>query len=88
LLKPGAIFADDGAAFAPAIDAISTSDCTVINQRKRMSGAIGFDILMQGDASVTIGARAAVTGDTVVKYLFTSGSTGSPKAVINTNAMR
>jgi len=87
LLKPGAIFADDGAAFAPAIDAISTSDCTVINQRKRMSGAIGFDILMQGDASVTIGARAAVTGDTVVKYLFTSGSTGSPKAVINTNAM-
>lgn len=87
LLKPGAIFAGDGAAFAPAIDAISTSDCTVINQRKRMSGAIGFDILMQGDASVSIGARAAVTGDTVVKYLFTSGSTGSPKAVINTNAM-
>lgn len=31
--------------------------------------------------------RAGLSPDTVVKYLFTSGSTGSPKAVINTNRM-
>jgi feruloyl-CoA synthase len=32
-------------------------------------------------------ARLEVNEDNVVKYLFTSGSTGSPKAVINTNGM-
>jgi feruloyl-CoA synthase len=32
-------------------------------------------------------AHEAVTPDTIVKFLFTSGSTGSPKAVINTHRM-
>jgi feruloyl-CoA synthase len=32
-------------------------------------------------------ARAAVTPDSIVKFLFTSGSTGTPKAVINTHRM-
>lgn len=87
LLKPGAIFADDGAAFAPAIAAISSADCVVVNQRNLLADAIAFEKLAEGDASESAAARAAVTGETVVKYLFTSGSTGSPKAVINTNAM-
>ena len=87
LLRPGAVFADDGAAFAPACAAIADAGTQVINQRNVKDGAIRFDDLLQTDPSKAQAARAGVTGDTVVKYLFTSGSTGSPKAVINTNAM-
>jgi len=44
---------------------------------------------LQGDphSVAVVSQRAGLTEDTVVKYLFTSGSTGSPKAVINTNGM-
>ncbi len=87
LLTPGAIFADDGDAFAAACKAITKEDCPVINARQHVEGAIHFDSLLNGDPAKSTTARARVDGDTVVKYLFTSGSTGSPKAVINTNKM-
>ncbi|MFC6636625.1 AMP-binding protein [Sulfitobacter sp. JBTF-M27] len=87
LLRPGAVFADDGAAFAPACKAIRHEGLQVINQRNLIDGAVSFDDLLQGDPAAAQAARAGITGDTLVKYLFTSGSTGSPKAVINTNAM-
>lgn len=78
LLKPGAVFADNGTAFAPAITSIATPGLHVIND---------LDDLMSTDPDLAHKARLTVDGDTVVKYLFTSGSTGSPKAVINTNGM-
>ncbi|MGB3245044.1 MAG: feruloyl-CoA synthase [Sulfitobacter sp.] len=87
LLKPGAIFADDGAAYAPALAAIRSEGCAIINHRNCHSDALTFDALMQSDPARAGPARAALTPDTVAKYLFTSGSTGSPKAVINTNRM-
>jgi feruloyl-CoA synthase len=86
-LRPGAIFADDGQAFAPACAAIATEGRVVINSRNATEGAIEFDALLEADPEPAIRARAKVSPDTVVKYLFTSGSTGSPKAVINTNRM-
>ncbi|MBD3678958.1 MAG: feruloyl-CoA synthase [Rhodobacteraceae bacterium] len=85
LLKPGAVYAEDGAAFAPAIAAISQLDLGVITQDGQ--GGTTFEALTKGDANKGAAARKDVTGETVVKYLFTSGSTGSPKAVINTNEM-
>ncbi len=85
LLKPGAVFADDGDAFAPAVASIATPEMNVISIRG--SGTVGFDDLASADPAAAVSARAGVTADTVVKYLFTSGSTGSPKAVINTNRM-
>ena len=78
LLKPGAVFADNGTAFAPATTSIATPGLHVIND---------LDDLMSTDPDLAHKARLTVDGDTVVKYLFTSGSTGSPKAVINTNGM-
>lgn len=87
LLQPGAIFADDGTAFAKAITAIQQPKTMIINQRNHQQGADDFASLLEGDASLADEARASLTPDTVAKYLFTSGSTGSPKAVINTNKM-
>lgn len=87
LLHPGAVFADDGAAFAGAIAAIDDGALHVINHRNHLPGALDFAALAQADPAGATGARAAIGPDTVVKYLFTSGSTGTPKAVINTNRM-
>ncbi len=85
LLKPGAVYAEDGDQFAPAIASISTPQMEVISLRG--ASTVRFSDLLQGDGSAAESARALVSSDTVVKYLFTSGSTGSPKAVINTNGM-
>lgn len=87
LLQPGAVFADTGAPFAKAFDAIAQEGRVVINHRDAVAGAVTFDSLLEGDVALADAARAALTPQTVVKYLFTSGSTGSPKAVINTNLM-
>ena len=85
LLEPGAVYAEDGGAFAPAIDAISRPGLAVISLEGQ--NTLRFDDLLSGDPGKAMAARAGVTADGVVKYLFTSGSTGSPKAVINTNKM-
>ena len=82
LLQPGAVFADDPQAFAPALRAVRADGRAEI-----APGAGGFDALIASDPALADAARAALTPDAVVKYLFTSGSTGSPKAVINTNRM-
>ena len=87
LLKPGALFADDGETFSQALSAIAGPETIVINQRNVRDGALRFEDLLANDPKPALEARDAVRSDTVVKYLFTSGSTGSPKAVINTNGM-
>ncbi len=86
-LQPGAIFGDDGAAFAPAFASIAADDRAVIVREGGTDDATTFTSLLKGDPKLAQAARGRLTGDTVVKYLFTSGSTGSPKAVINTNTM-
>ena len=85
LLNPGAVYAEDGTAFAPAIASIGRPGMDVITLVGE--GTRTFDDLLAGDPAGAETARKGVTADTVVKYLFTSGSTGSPKAVINTNGM-
>jgi len=86
-IQPGAIFADNGTAFAAACDAIAMPGRVVINHVNPVPGALVFDELSARSKEMAIAARQSLTPDTVVKYLFTSGSTGSPKAVINTNGM-
>jgi feruloyl-CoA synthase len=84
LLRPGAVFADNAVAFAPALQAIAAPGQAVISLG---AGGDDFEALLGTSPEAALAARARLTPDGVVKYLFTSGSTGSPKAVINTNRM-
>ncbi len=86
-LQPGALFVEDGAAFQKALAAISAEGRQVIALDNVPADALRYADLLSADPAGSEAARQAVSPETVVKYLFTSGSTGSPKAVINTNAM-
>ncbi len=94
LLRPGVIFADPIERFAPALNAVAPlHDGVVVAGSASAAGgypaAIAFADLEKVDASETAvqAAFAAVTPDTIAKFLFTSGSIGAPKAVVTTQRM-
>lgn len=89
-LTPGAVFADHAARFLPAISATLGADVPLICQTGQAADrrTIAFDTLRATLPTPALdAAHGAITGDTVAKFLFTSGTTGSPKAVIQTHGM-
>ncbi len=90
LLTPGLVFATDGKPFAPAIMAVAPADVPVVTVRNPVAGRsnVSYAALVLTPATDAVDAAQARVGpDTIGKFLFTSGSTGSPKAVINTQRM-
>jgi feruloyl-CoA synthase len=86
LVRPGLVFADDGDAYARALAACAPQDAEVVIARSDSSrDATSFDALLTTTPTDAVEVAAnAVNPDTVVKLLFTSGSTGVPKGVITT----
>jgi len=90
VLTPGLVFANDGQAFARAIDTVVAADTEVVVTRNAPTGrkvTLFADLLGAEDPTGVAAAHAAVTPNTIAKFLFTSGSTGTPKGVINTHRM-
>ena len=88
-VTPGLVFAQD-ARYAKAIAATVGHDIEVVLNEGQVDGrsTTSFAQLCATPATAAVDQAMAATGpDTIVKFLFTSGSTKLPKAVINTNRM-
>ncbi|MDE3177621.1 MAG: feruloyl-CoA synthase [Pseudomonadota bacterium] len=87
LLTPSLAFASDATAYARALALAKSRDIGLITG-EASPGATPFSALLATPVSAQArAARAALTPDSIGKFLLTSGSTGHPKAVINTQRM-
>jgi feruloyl-CoA synthase len=90
LIKPKVVMVQDGPAFEKALKALDLDGVTVVHVARPCEGikSIAFAELAATPVTKDVeNSIAEITPDTVGKLLFTSGSTGMPKAVINTQAM-
>jgi feruloyl-CoA synthase len=90
LIKPKVVMVQDGPVFEKALKALDLTGVTVVHVVRPCEGikSISFADLAATSVTKDVDASiAAITPDTVGKLLFTSGSTGMPKAVINTQEM-
>ena len=90
LLTPGLVFVDDADKFADALQANVPASIEIA----AAYGALpGRSVTMLADLMATPlhprldAVHQAIGPDTIAKFLLTSGSTGNPKAVINTQRM-
>ena len=88
-VTPGMVFASD-ARYAKAIAATVSSNMEIVMNEGGVEGkqVTTFDALCSTPATAQVDAAIEATGpDTIAKFLFTSGSTKLPKAVINTQRL-
>ena len=89
-LTPGLVFASDAKRYGKAIEAAVGKEIEVVLHSGEIAGRMTtpFKNLLVTQATPLVDAAMQATGpDTIAKFLFTSGSTKLPKAVVNTQRL-
>lgn len=88
LLTPGLVFADDISAYTSALDAVLPAGVERVSAVPVAGQRVTLLPMLLDTAPRNVDAvRSRVNGDTIAKFLFTSGSTNLPKAVPTTHRM-
>jgi feruloyl-CoA synthase len=92
-ITPGLVYASDWAKYGKAIEAVVAGDIEVATNSVAALATLqrattAFSSLIEAEITPSVTqAMQATNGDTIVKFLFTSGSTKLPKGVVNTQRM-
>lgn len=89
LVEPAVIYVEDGKEYQRGLDGMQVGNRLVLYSRNAPEGyrSEALDAFAVPGGNSVAEAYDRLTGDTIAKFMLTSGSTGEPKAVINTHEM-